>query len=231
MPHLLAKDLRLVAPYVWVIAPAHVLWCAQAFLVPELYFWMSLATALGWTVAIAAIEWQLGADRLVASLPVTRSTIVQARYVSALAAVALGAVLFVVYGHALMAVAAERLAGRWPGTPMWASADGVAAFLAVGYAATIAFLPFYFRLGFPLGAMLFAVFGGGVVIAATALMSGGSSTRLDVMPSSAVIRGAISSLAGSWGPARAILAVLGLAAVLGFVSVRLSIRFYGRRDL
>jgi hypothetical protein len=30
----------------WAILPAHALWCAQAFLAPDLYFWMSLAAAL-----------------------------------------------------------------------------------------------------------------------------------------------------------------------------------------
>jgi hypothetical protein len=43
-----------------VIVPAHVLWCVQAFLFADLYFWMSLAAALGWTVAVVAIEWRAG---------------------------------------------------------------------------------------------------------------------------------------------------------------------------
>jgi hypothetical protein len=240
MRQLLAKDVRLIAPYLWVIVPAHVLWCAQAFLVPDLYFWMSVGAALVWTVAVALIEWQLGTDRLVASLPVTRATIVKARYASALGAVALGAVLFVAYGHGLMAVAADRLAGRWPGAPMWASADGVAAFLVVGCVVTIGFLPFYFRAGFPVGAALFSVSAGVVLFAAIGLnLLGGSTGRLadaaggaaTTLRSSDVIRGWLVSLAASMGAVPAALAVLGVGALLGVGSVRLSIRFYEGRDL
>ena len=44
-------------------------------------------------------------------------------------------------------------------------------------------------------------------------------------------RGWLSSLAASWGTGGALLAVLGTAALFGFLSARLSSRFYEGRDL
>ena len=236
MRHLLAKDVRLVAPYVWLIVPGHVLFCVQAFLVPELDFWMNLAVALAWTAAIALVEWQSDTDRLLASLPAARATIVEARYASSLAAVAIGALLYVVYGHAVMAVATDRLTARWSGTtPAWTSADGVAAFLLLGYVLVVVFLPFYFRFGFPRGAGMFSAAAALAILAGRALAySAGSrepaAARAALTPSEG-IRAWLSSLSASWGPELASLSVLAGAAALGVLSVRLSIRFYKGRDL
>jgi hypothetical protein len=239
MRHLLAKDLRLVAPHVWLIVPVHVLWCAQAFLVPDRYFWMSLSAACGWTVAQVMIEWQVDADRLLGSLPVTRTTVVEARYVSALAALALGAVLYVAYGYALTAVATVRVIERWHGTPGWASFTAVTAFLIVGYLLTVGFLPFYFRFGLPLGAAWFSV--------ATAVASSGTLGLARLARGAEGVAGAggaaairpfggavftwLSSAATTWGGVPTALALVGLAAVVAMVSIGLSIRFYEERDL
>ena len=238
MGHLLAKDLRLVAPYLWLIVPAHVLFCVQAFLVPELDFWMNLAVALAWTAAIALVEWQSDTDRLLASLPAARTTIVEARYASSLAAVAIGALLYVVYGHAVMAVATDRLTARWSGTtPAWTSADGVAAFLLLGYVLVVAFLPFYFRFGFPRGATLFSVSAAVAIAVATALTRLGGRGEFAAGPAHAgfapseTVRGWLSSLSAWLGPELASLSVLAAAAALGVLSVRLSIQFYKGRDL
>jgi len=240
MPHLLMKDVRLVAPFLWLIVPAHMLMGAQSFLLPEFDFWWNLAAALTWTVAVVSIEWHFDADRLLASLPVTRPTVVRARYASALAGVALGAVLYVAYGHGVMAIAGERLIGRWHGVPAWASADGVCAFLAVGYVLVIGFMPFYFRFGLPFGATLFVVSAGITVSAATGLARVGDSTArlvraqggaaMGLQPSE-IIRGWFSSLAASWGEGPAALALFVGAAMLGFLSVWLSARFFRRREL
>jgi len=240
MRHLLAKDLRMVAPYAWLIVPGHVLWCAQAFLVPELYFWFGLGAALAWTVALAGIEWQLEADRLLGSLPVTRATIVVGRYVSALGALVLGAALYVLYGFLISAVAAERLAGRWHGTPAWASAAGVAAFFLTGLVLVVTYLPFLFRFGFALGGGLYlaaSTTAGLAGVAVTRLIQGAgagatpAATQAAIQSPSEVIRGWISSLAAAWGTLPATLALFAGVALLAAVSVRLSIRFHEGRDL
>jgi len=240
MRHLIARDLRLLAPFAWLIAPGHLLWCVQAFLVPELYFWMSLAAALGWTVAMLMIDWQLETDRMTASLPVTRADIVKARYVSALGGVAIGAAFYVAYGHAVMAVAGERLIERWSASPAWASGGGVCAFAIVGYALVIGFLPFYFCFGFPLGASWFAVSATVLVSAAAGLarLVGPAARLADTpgataagLPPSEAVRAWLAVLAAAWGLGPALLAVLAGAAALGALSVRLSTGFYRRREL
>jgi hypothetical protein len=239
MRHLLAKDVRLVAPYLWLIVPVHALYSIQAFLSPELYFWMNLGAALAWTGAVASIEWHLDADKFVASLPVTRAAIVTARYASALAGLAVGAVLFVVYGHVTMAAATSRVAERWHGSPAWASGDGISAFLGIGYVAVTLFLPFFFRFSLPLAAGLFAactaVAGSIVALVAgaagtvpAALAPGGLARALSW---SAIVRAWLLSLSSSWGSWQAAGVVIAAAAALGAVSVRLSIRFYERREL
>jgi hypothetical protein len=226
MRPLLAKDVRLVAPYLWAILPAHALWCTQSLVSHELYFWTCLALALGWTVAVLMIEWHLDTDRFVASLPVSRATIVKARYASACGGLAAGALLFALYGRAAMAVVPERLARQWPASPAWASADGLLAFLGIGFLLIAGCLPCVFRLGLPLGGALsgtVAVLAGGTLIAA----SHPAATRGPVE----ALRAWLASVAGTWGAGPALAALLAVAAVAAFVSVRLSVRFYEQREL
>jgi hypothetical protein len=225
MRPLLAKDFRLVAPYLWAIVPAHMLWCAQSLVSPEFYFWTCMTGACGWTLGVVMAEWHFDTDRFVASLPVSRATIVKARYASAFSGLAAGAILFVVYGLVAMAVVPERLARHWPATPAWASADGVLAFLGVGGVLIAGFLPFFFRLGLPMGGGLF---GATAAVVIGALAAAGRGTA--VGPSVAV-RGWLSSFAGAWGTGLALVIGLAAAGALGFVSVRLSVRFFEARDL
>jgi hypothetical protein len=230
MRHLIAKDVGLAAPYLWLIIPVHVLWCAQAFLVPELYFWMSLMPAIVWTVGVLAAEWQMDTDRFAASLPVTRATIVRARYASALGGLALGATLFVVYGHAIAAVASGRAARYYP-SPSWASVDGVTAFVLVGFVLLVAFLPFYFRFGLPYGASCFAVSATVILLVAAALARFGDSGWAAGGSPSTIVRGWLVALAAAWGVLVATPALLAGAIGLGSVSMWLSVRFYEEREL
>jgi hypothetical protein len=226
MRALMAKDIRLVAPHLWAIVPAHALWCAQSLLSHELYFWTCLVFALGWTAAVLMIEWQFGTDRFVASLPVSRATIVKARYASALGGLAAGTFLFVVYGLAATAVVPERLARHWPDSPAWASADGVLALLMVGFVVIVSFLPFFFRFGLPLGGAFFGTVAVGVGGTLTAALH-----PVTTLGPSEALRRSLSSLAGAWGAGPALVAVLAAGAVAALLSVRLSVRFYEGRDL
>jgi hypothetical protein len=238
--HLLAKDVRLVAPYLWMVVPVHALYSIQAFLSPELYFWLNLAAALAWTVAVTAIEWHLDADPFVASLPVTRAAVVSARYASAIGGLATGAALFVLYGHLTMAVATARVTAHWQRSPSWATADGVVAFLAVGYVLVTAFLPFFFRWGLPLGGALFTAAAAVILSAGTVLarVLSGTTPAGDALAGVAgslswsdAVRGWLLALSAAWGPWLAALMVLAGAATLGAASMRLSIRSYERREL
>ena len=237
MRRLLAKDLRLVAPFWWLIAPLHALWCVQAFLVPELYFWLSLAAALAWTAVIAVLDWQFEGDRLLGSLPPVRAQVVRARYVSAGAGLVAGAVLFVAYGGVALSIGGDRLLARWGGAATFSSPDTVAAFLLVGGAALIVFLPFNFRFGLPLGAGLFAptvLVGGSVAAAALSRLAGHPPEPAAAqagLSASETVRWWLSSLAASWGPGAAAGVLLAGAILLGAGSLWLSTRFYERREL
>jgi hypothetical protein len=234
MRHLLAKDVRLLAPYFWLIVPVHALYSIQSFLSPEFYFWMNLAAALAWTIAVTAIDWRIDADHLAASLPVTRADIVTARYVSAASGLAAGAILFVLYGHLTMAVASSRVTARWQGSPSWASADGVAAFLLVGLLVIAVFLPFFFRWGLPLGLSLFSATAVVALAAVAALARAAWRSPDDAREAqswSETLRGWLLALSASWGPWVASLIVIAGAAALGALSLRLSTRFYQRREL
>jgi hypothetical protein len=230
----------LVAPYLWLIVPVHALYSIQAFLNPELYFWMNLAAALAWTVAVTTIEWHFDADHFVAGLPVTRAAIVSARYASAIGGLVIGAALFVLYGHATAAVATERAAAHWQGAPSWATVDGVVAFLSIGFVAVAVFLPFFFRWGLPTGASLFVACAVVFVSAGTVVSRAlsGTTPAGEVLAGitgslswSEAVRGWLLALSSAWGPWMAAPILLAGAAVLGAASVRLSIRFYEAREL
>jgi len=240
MRHLLTKDMRLVAPHLWLIVPVHALYSIQALLNPELYFWMNLAAALAWTGAITAIEWHFDADHLVGSLPVSRAQIVAARYASALGGLLVGAALFVLYGHVTIALPAGRVADLWRGSPCWGSVDGVVAFLAVGYAVIVGFLPFFFRWGLPLGASFFAVAGvvaltAGTFVARVASRAAPAAQALTgpaaIQSWSDTVRGWILAASAAWGPWVAGAMLVVGAGVFGAASLGLSIRLYQRREL
>ncbi len=239
MRALLLKDLRLPGPWIWLIGPLHALWCVQVFLVPDLYFWMSLTAALAWTAAIAFADWHFGADRLLASLPVSRATIVEARYVSAVGALAAGAVLYVAYGHLVVAVAADGVVDRWHGNLSWMGAGGATAFFLTGYLLLLGFLPFFFRFGLPLGGSLFLVAAAAGVAAAAAIgpvcgfgpLDGTARSVIEGMPWAARVQLCLSSLAADWGVTGATVAVTAAALVAGACSRSLSVRFFEGREL
>jgi hypothetical protein len=137
-------------------------------------------------------------------------------------------------------VATERAAAHWQGAPSWATVDGVVAFLSIGFVAVAAFLPFFFRWGLPLGASLFAastvvaVSTGTVVARVLSRTTPAGDVRAGITASlswSEAVRGWVLALSGAWGPWIAGLVLVAGAAALGAASVRLSIRFYERREL
>jgi hypothetical protein len=171
-------------------------------------------------MALLIIEWQQDADRFVGSLPVSRGQAVRARYAWALG-VALGAtVLYAVYGSVLLALGTERLLARWPGTPGWESTEGLVTFFATVWLVSVSYLPFYFRAGLGKGTWQFVACTTPLVVMASTLLIGGRSA-LGTSPSAREVVGDTGS----------VVALLALAAALGWLSLRLSDRFYAHRDL
>ena len=219
MKALILKDLRVLRPYWWIIVPAHALFSANGIISPEVFFAMSVVLALALTMALLIIEWQQDADRFVSSLPVSRSQVVHARYAWALGVALCGTVLFALYGRVLLAFATPRLHERWPGTPGWESVEDLLGFFLVVWLVSVAYLPFYFRSGLGKGTWLF------VACAAPAIVGGAVLSRW-LSPS-----WTLTAAAEVTGTAVTVVGALVVAAVLGFLSLRLSLRFYDRRDL
>jgi len=101
-----------------------------------------------------------------------------------------------------------------------------------------AFLPFHFRFRFPMGAGLFAVSAIAAGSIAVALVKATAATGARGPTPGPGRGGAGEMLAASfaslatgatapWG----LLALLAGAGVLGYVSIRLSVRFYARQEL
>jgi hypothetical protein len=227
---LVLKDLRLLRPYWWLIVPGYLLFSANGMVHPEVYFWMNVALASAYTLILIIVEWSQDADRFVGSLPVSRERVVQTRYAGALGAAVLGTVLYVVYGHVLLGLGGERLHRRWAETPGWESPEGVLAFFLMTVLLSAAYLPFYFRSGLAKGTLLFVASllppVAGLTLLARRLAVDGRAG-----PPSELLQRALAAVSEAAHPASTIAAALLVAVVLGWLSLRLSTRYYDERDL
>ena len=219
MRALALKDLRVLRPWWWLIVPGHMLFGANGIVSPQSFFAMNVTLAWAFTVILLLIEWTQDADRFLGSLPVSREDVVRARYAQVLGAAFGATILYVLYGRVLFVFATERLLERWPGTPGWESVDGLLTFFLTVWLVSVAFLPFHFRWGLGKGSWLFLVCMAAMVVGATALVRWISLSWTLT---------AVSEVAGT---AVTLIVALALGAVLGWLSLRVSIRFYDRRDL
>lgn len=181
------------------------------------------------------IEELQGTETLWCSLPVTRREIVLARYLTALIGSALG--LAFSRGVAwLLQIAGPLPGGRQPADPGLAAY--VILFLLLSLIAAF-FLPFAFRHGAGKGSLMFAAFGmGGIILASAlaqaALYLAGLSNPMLAPEAWTVAEGtseaSVVAWLDRWGPV--LLACL--AAVTAFaltISAGLSRQFYEARDL
>jgi hypothetical protein len=192
---------------------------ANGIFSPQAFFAMNVALAWAFTVILLAIDWTQDADRFVGSLPVSREDVVRARYGEVLGAAVGATILYMLYGRVLFVFATQRLLERWPGARGWETAEGLLAFFLTVWLVSIVFLPFLFRWGLGKGSWLFLVCMAPVIVG-TAALARGLSVSWTLT--------AVSEVAGT--PVTVIVALC-LGAVLGGLSLRVSIRFYDRRDL
>jgi ABC-type transport system involved in multi-copper enzyme maturation permease subunit len=224
---LLRKDAAAFRPrYVGLVTLIYVMAALQAVRHEEALFTLGVMLAVALAVAVPAIEWRLGTDRLLASLPVRRSTLVHARYVAAGLAVALAWAAWV----STDALLAPFLAPDRQGPGSWATPEGNAAFLALCMAILAIFLPLFFRLGLGRAASVFlpvlvALYG---LAAAMAAVPGGG---IRFVAPGALARSVIAAPAGAWGwPAAAAVVVSAMVGVVA-LSLGLSTGAFRRRDL
>ena len=178
-----------------------------------------------------AIDDRYQTKPLFAALPGTRRSLVKGRYLAWAAETAACLALFLVYTALIQAGFGERA----PRLVSLVSVKGVAAFLAGTLLAGLVFLPFHFRLGFWRGMWWFT--GAGFVLSVAAL---NAAARL--VPAGACVLPAASALplafASTSRGLRALawlidryLARPSVIAALVYLSYRLSVRFYKKRDL
>lgn len=193
----------------------------------EAYLWLGVLTAGALTLVVPVMEWRLGTDRLVLSLPVRRATVVRARYVMAGMAAIGGWATWLVAGHLL----APILAPDRPGPAWWATLPGHLAFFSLTATLLATFLPLHFRFG--LGRATVAVF---PVLLALYLLGLGlapasGAVGPPLVPPGALARSTAELLvqrAGAFGAVS--LVALGLAAMIAG-SMALSTRGFRRRDV
>lgn len=217
MTRLVLKDLRVLRPWWWLIVPGHALFAANGIVSPELFLGMNAALVWTYSVVLIIVDWKQDGERFVATLPVSREDVVKARYAGALGAAAVGTVLYAAYGRLFLSIATERLRARWPDAPAWESTGGLLTFFLLAWLVSVVYLPFYFRWGLARGTWLF-----------------GASLAPLVVGAALVLRGRpLLHERAVWGghPAATVLAGLLATAALGWLSLRLSVRSYDRRDL
>jgi hypothetical protein len=228
MRALLARDVRMLAPYWWLIIPGHLLFAANGTLGPELLFWINVVLTLLYTVCLAVIDWRFEADRFVAALPTDRSNIVRARFAGAVAAGAVGTGLWVGYASILARVFPDRL-GWTEQAFMWTTAEGIGVFFVLAMGLSVVFLPFVFSFGLGRGVSAFVA---AVVVVSAAAVGWlvGAVEPAGALPSQALREG-LASVISDVGPVLGWSAVLAVLVAFTWASMRVSVLGYDRRDL
>jgi len=217
---LLRKDLAVFIPRDrFLVALIYLLAHPMVLPTDEAFFWLGIGLAGALALYVPIMEWHQETDRMLSSLPVRRTTVVLARYLSSVLACVFAGVAWISTGRLL---APLLDAGRTtPG--MWTTFEGILTFFLMAVLLIALFLPLYFRFGIGRGATVFLGMSFGVYV-------------LVSLPSGLVMPGAdaqarSSSLTVSVGPGWVLFLILaGMGAALA-VSGRLSARWFERRDL
>jgi hypothetical protein len=204
--------------------------------------WIYLATGACLTFVAAAtalgIDDRYQAEPLLAALPGTRQSLVGGRYLAWGAFTAAGLGLFLGYTALIQAAFGSRA----PGLASLVSFKGAAVFLVGTVLAGLVFLPFHFRFGLWRGMGFFTAAGFGLsVVALNAIVRLVPPTAYDA-GSAASLPAAVGSTgrglrALAWLIERyiarpdVIAAAAAVLAVSVYLSYRLSVGFYRKRDL
>ena len=202
----------------------------QTVFVDEAFFLLNVALAGGLALYVPVIEWYQESDKMLHSLPVSRSAVVITRYVIAVMAGGIAGLAWCATGRLLLPFLDAQRA-----TPaMWMTLDGILTFVVSTGLLFALFLPLYFRLGMGKGALGFMassliLLAVGYGTRGLGVGSGGHGTLPFPAPSG-LIRMRISGLLGEMGVAGALTTILlGTALLLG-LSLWLSKRWYERRE-
>jgi len=233
---LLLKDLKVGALFLCLIGLIYLPIVVQfvAFGHDAPLFLASIALAASLVASVLAVEWRVDADRLLCSLPVSRTSIVRGRCLAILAAGAISLVLWVCGG--LVGDVLVGHVGR--GTPLWATFEGLVGFCLTIVGLATLFMPCYFRFGIGKGSAIFALLliplasaeaWGSVLVLGGASGSASPGAAAATVPGG-LVRYVISQAQQELGAVGALALFTLAGAVLLWASVALSIRFYENRE-
>ena len=207
---LIGKDLRATALYLSIKVPTLGLLLLGALVAGKAFLVVASVMAAILIVVAPALDWSVGADAFVHSLPVSRADVVRARYALSLL-LAAGCFILATVMAVTFAWVRQAHGLAWPA---WVAAETaltgviyISAFVAI-------FLASVYRLGI--------IFGGIVTTMIFAVLSP-AGIRL-VAPS------AVADLSASIGSVAAGAGIVVVMAALLWLSMRISIRSYERRE-
>jgi len=233
MLKLFLKDVRAGAIFLWVVIPLNLVAAIQVSRSGGAFFWANVSCAALTLVAVSMLEWKNGAESFVHSLPVTRTTVVYGRYLTA-AAIGLLSLLVAATVGVARGVGLSMRGAPWP---RWVAGDMALAFLLVCVVIAAIYLPCYFRWGFGKGNVAAAIVLAAGIIGAS--LVGPALTGLRVTPAGSVTAGGVPAgliplgvarLVGSYGLVAGSVVVLGVAAALLWVSSHVAVRASRHRE-
>jgi ABC-2 type transport system permease protein len=185
---------------------------------------LGLGLVVGLLLVTLFVEDRYRTEALYCSLPLKRSTIVQARYLLSGLVLAAGTILMFAYGYFVNSVLKMNL--RKMNLEALRTLEGMLGFLFTGVVLVSFFFPLFFRFGLAKGTVVFTVILIGFIISMGALFSG---KEFLIDPGAGILR-TLGRIKHYLTPPLFLLLTLALAAGIIFLSVRLSTRFYDQRD-
>jgi hypothetical protein len=237
MLKLCAKDF-VVSRWLWLLVLAADIVYLRSPSPPDLTFMISgVGLVLACVFITLFLDDRYKTEVFYASLPLKRSTIAAARYISAGFLAIVSAAWTFIYGYFLNSVVKPRFI-RIDLQSLF-SVEGIAGYLFFTAFLTALFFPFYFKLGLGFGVLIFAVvclalgslFLVFQFLATDALHLTGPLSMPEFLkdPGLGILR-AIGGIKDSLGVPLFIGGVLVLMAGMLLFSIRLSVRFYEKRE-
>lgn len=221
MLNLIVKDLRVSALFLWLVVPVWAVLALASALHHQGHFWLTMALAFGLMMLVPGVQWYLGSDIFVSTLPVNRSLLVRGRFATSVAVV-VASLAAGTYPAILLGFAGGLVGQGWPS---WVGPITAGEFLLVGAILMAVSHPVLFRWGFGP-----AVVTGSLVVLALAAPALGPLQTLDARAASPLAP--IIRLIHVWGGPPAAIGFTGFAcAGLILASVRLSMAWCRDKDV
>jgi hypothetical protein len=234
MLNLFLKDVKAGAIFLWAVVPLNIVAALQVSRSGGGFFWANVACAALILVGVSALEWKNDTGPWVHSLPVTRTSVVRGRYLTAAAVGLLSLLVAATVGLAR----GLGLAMRGAPWPRWVAGDMALAFLLAFAVVAAIYLPCYFRWGFGKGNIAAAlVLAGGIIASgligqnvAGSPLAGIDASRAHAGVPAGLIPQAVARLVEQRGPAAGGALALGAAALVLWLSSLVAVRGYRRQE-